>query len=61
MSDADSSLLGSLPRRRKNSKRQGGSICVLGVDITRTGKSKLGDTRLEQHGGKSDLDPKDKL
>lgn len=34
---------------------------MLGVDITRTGKSKLGDMRLEQHGGKSDLDPKDKL
>lgn len=29
--------------------------------ITRTGKSKLGDTRLEQHGGRSDLDHKDKL
>lgn len=28
---------------------------MLGVDITRTGKSKLQDTRLEQHGGKSDL------
>ena len=37
-------------------------MCVWGGGwITRTGKSKLGDTRLEQHGGRSDLDHKDKL
>ena len=61
MSDADSGLF--------SGSRSGGEIiargrekymCV-GVWTTGTGKSKLGDIRLEEHGGWSDLDHKDKL
>lgn len=62
MSDADSGLFsGVRPGGERITRGKEGVYVCGGGWITRTGKSKLGDTRLEQHGGRSDLDHKDKL